>query len=91
MSTDSSSAASAFPVEREPLRARVSTIIWGVILLCVAALVLLGELGRLDELPNGALPIILVAVIGGLLVIGAVVGALSSAARRNGSPPTPGA
>jgi hypothetical protein len=86
MSTDSTAAAPAAPgtrVELEPLRPRVSTIVWGVILLGIAALASLGELGWLDELPNGSLPIILVAGIGGLLVIGAIVGALSSTGRRD--------
>ncbi|KQV25686.1 hypothetical protein [Yonghaparkia sp. Root332] len=66
----------------EPLRPRVSTIIWGVILVGIAALALLAELGWLDELPNGSVPIILVAGVGGLLVIGAIIGAATSGARR---------
>lgn len=83
-----SDSTSATRVELEPLRPRVSTIVWGVILLGIAVLAALGELGWLDELPNGALPIILVAGIGGLLVIGAIIGALTSSGRRNGDDDT---
>lgn len=85
MSTDSTSATR---VELEPLRPRVATIVWGTILLGIAALAALGELGWLDELPNGSVPIILVAGIGGLLVVGAIIGALSASGRRDGDDQT---
>ncbi|GAA1695927.1 hypothetical protein GCM10009792_14870 [Microcella alkalica] len=81
MTTDTPSGASAWGADAEPLRPRVSTIIWGVILVGIAALALLSELGRLDELPNGSVPIILVAGIGGLLVVGAIIGAATSGPR----------
>lgn len=87
-STSSTSATAATRVELEPLRPRVSTIVWGAILLGIAALAALGELGWLDELPNGALPIILIAGVGGLLVVGALIGALSSSGRRVGDDQT---
>ena len=67
----------------EPLRPLVATIVWGVIVLGVAALALTGELGLLDELPNGAVPIIIIAGLGALLVIGAIVGAVTSSGRRD--------
>lgn len=70
------------PVE-EPLRPLVATIVWGVIVLGIAALALTGELGLLDELPNGAVPIIIIAGLGALLVIGAIVGAITSSSRRD--------
>ncbi len=82
MSTDTTYGNGASSADLEPLRPRVSTIIWGVILVGIAALALLAELGWLDELPNGSVPIILVAGIGGLLVIGAIIGASTSGARR---------
>ncbi|KRF33505.1 hypothetical protein [Yonghaparkia sp. Soil809] len=82
MSTDTPYGSSTSSADLEPLRPRVSTIIWGVILVGIAALALLAELGWLDELPNGSVPIILVAGIGGLLVIGAIIGAATSGARR---------
>lgn len=82
MSTDTPYGHGASSVDLEPLRPRVSTIIWGVILVGIAALALLAELGWLDELPNGSVPIILVAGIGGLLVVGAIIGAATSGARR---------
>lgn len=81
MSTDTPYGASPWSADLEPLRPRVSTIIWGVILVGIAALALLSELGWLDELPNGSVPIILVAGIGGLLVVGAIIGAATSGAR----------
>jgi len=82
MSTDTTYGPGASSADLEPLRPRVSTIIWGVILVGIAALALLAELGWLDELPNGSVPIILVAGIGGLLVVGAIIGAATSGARR---------
>lgn len=86
MTTDGTPAAfatSATRVDLEPLRPRVSTIVWGTILLGIAVLAALGELGQLDELPNGSLPIILIAGVGGLLVIAAIVGGITAAGRRD--------
>jgi hypothetical protein len=85
MSTDNPSVAVS---TTEPLRPRVGTIIWGVILIGIASLLLLGQFGWLDALPKGAVPIILVAGIGGLLVLGAIIGALSSRTTAANREPT---
>jgi hypothetical protein len=71
----------ASPVDREPLRARIGTIVWGCILLVVAAIAIIAAQADLSDATPAAVVWGVIA-LGGALVVAAIVVAIVRAARN---------
>jgi hypothetical protein len=72
----------ATPVAQEPLRARIGTIVWGCILLVVAAVAIIASQADLSDATPAAIVWGVIA-LGGALVVAAIVVAIVRAARAS--------
>lgn len=65
------------------MKTRAGTIVWGAILLAVAALFLVPAFVDLSGIGGGVIAAVAVASLGGLLVLGGIVAAVVRSARSS--------
>jgi len=63
------------------MKTRSTTIVWGAILIGFAALFLVGTFVDLSSFSSGVISAVVIASVGGLLVLGGIIGAVVRSGR----------
>ena len=69
------------------MKTRSITIVWGAILIGFATLFLVGTFVDLSSFSSGVISAVVIASVGGLLVLGGIIGAVVRSGRNSESAP----